>query len=487
MVALATGGDAGSTSTSSTPPSSRTPPSRRCCCGCASPRRPARRCTPSPCACQVKIEPQRRHYGDAEVARLYELFGETAAVGRLAAAVPVDPRRRHRARLRRHHRGRPADRVHVRLRGGGGQVPPRPRRRGRCPSCCCSPAPSSPGAAPASSPSPISWQAEASYRLPVATWRAVMDRYFPGSGWVRVEPRHARPAAARSRPARALTGWDDAFDAPVQGSGGGPTVTMLLPNRPRRPVRRRPRRGRRRAVRGLRALPVPGVVAEEPDPVDSSACWPRRRWAEADGSERWANRTEVLVDPGDVTRRCASASAASRCRSAASRAPPATARSSRSTASSSAASPTSTSPRPSSTSSTCRRSRCCPSPALAPCVGSAPRRPASTIRPDRGRRTATVAGRVVRQRWPVSAEVHVTAALGRRAERPPPRHRRRSRTRSTTTSRGADARRGPAPLAGRRAHAAGRRRRRLREPARAAGLRRRRRPRAATARRRSRC
>ena len=29
----------------------------------------------------MKIEPQRRHYGDAEVARLYELFGETPQWG----------------------------------------------------------------------------------------------------------------------------------------------------------------------------------------------------------------------------------------------------------------------------------------------------------------------------------------------------------------------------------------------------------------------
>ena len=59
---------------------------------------------------------------------------------------------------------------------------------------------------------PVDWHAEASFPLPVATWRGVMDRYFPDSGWVRVEPRDPRPAAAlQGRPGR-CTGWDEALD-----------------------------------------------------------------------------------------------------------------------------------------------------------------------------------------------------------------------------------------------------------------------------------
>lgn len=33
----------------------------------------------------------------------------------------------------------------------------------------------------------IPWDREARYRLPVAIWREVIDRYFPNSGWVRAD------------------------------------------------------------------------------------------------------------------------------------------------------------------------------------------------------------------------------------------------------------------------------------------------------------
>jgi hypothetical protein len=32
----------------------------------------------------------------------------------------------------------------------------------------------------------ISWDREAEYRLPVAAWRAAMDRHFPGAAWLRL-------------------------------------------------------------------------------------------------------------------------------------------------------------------------------------------------------------------------------------------------------------------------------------------------------------
>jgi hypothetical protein len=33
----------------------------------------------------------------------------------------------------------------------------------------------------------ISWDCEASYRMPVGVWRRTMDRYFPDSAWIRVD------------------------------------------------------------------------------------------------------------------------------------------------------------------------------------------------------------------------------------------------------------------------------------------------------------
>jgi Family of unknown function (DUF6084) len=33
---------------------------------------------------------------------------------------------------------------------------------------------------------PVPWDREARYRLPVAVWRELMDRHFPGTGWLRL-------------------------------------------------------------------------------------------------------------------------------------------------------------------------------------------------------------------------------------------------------------------------------------------------------------
>lgn len=53
----------------------------------------------------------------------------------------------------------------------------------------------------------LSWSLEARCRLPVATWRALMDLYFPGSGWIRLD-RDALAALARYRSAHGLTSWE---------------------------------------------------------------------------------------------------------------------------------------------------------------------------------------------------------------------------------------------------------------------------------------
>jgi len=58
----------------------------------------------------------------------------------------------------------------------------------------------------------ISWGAEAEYRLPVAAWRTMMDRFFPDQAWLRV--RHdvfERLHAYRGR--HALLSWEDTFDS----------------------------------------------------------------------------------------------------------------------------------------------------------------------------------------------------------------------------------------------------------------------------------
>ena len=53
----------------------------------------------------------------------------------------------------------------------------------------------------------ISWNAEASHRLPVSVWRNLMEENFPEAGWLRMH-RDTVDALARYRHERGLAGWD---------------------------------------------------------------------------------------------------------------------------------------------------------------------------------------------------------------------------------------------------------------------------------------
>jgi hypothetical protein len=55
----------------------------------------------------------------------------------------------------------------------------------------------------------VPWDAEATYRLPVAVWRDLMDATFPGGEWVRMD-RETVDALAHYRHVRGLTSWDAA-------------------------------------------------------------------------------------------------------------------------------------------------------------------------------------------------------------------------------------------------------------------------------------
>lgn len=61
----------------------------------------------------------------------------------------------------------------------------------------------------------LSWSLEAQCRLPVAGWRRLMDLYFPGGGWIRLD-RETIDALSRFRTDRGLTSWEQ-------------TVAALLP------------------------------------------------------------------------------------------------------------------------------------------------------------------------------------------------------------------------------------------------------------------
>jgi Family of unknown function (DUF6084) len=64
----------------------------------------------------------------------------------------------------------------------------------------------------------ISWEAEAECQMPVAVWREVMDRHFPGQAWLRLgRDRFERLLAFRAD--RALGSWDATFDALLEERG----------------------------------------------------------------------------------------------------------------------------------------------------------------------------------------------------------------------------------------------------------------------------
>lgn len=54
----------------------------------------------------------------------------------------------------------------------------------------------------------VAWTCEARQRVPVAVWRELMDRYFPGCGWLRLR-RDTLADLQRHKADQALPGWDD--------------------------------------------------------------------------------------------------------------------------------------------------------------------------------------------------------------------------------------------------------------------------------------
>jgi Family of unknown function (DUF6084) len=64
----------------------------------------------------------------------------------------------------------------------------------------------------------IPWDRETTHRLPVAVWRGVMDHYFPGTQWLRLE-RDTVQALAHYKSARGLTTWEETFATLLADAG----------------------------------------------------------------------------------------------------------------------------------------------------------------------------------------------------------------------------------------------------------------------------
>ncbi|KOU88669.1 MULTISPECIES: DUF6084 family protein [Streptomyces] len=54
---------------------------------------------------------------------------------------------------------------------------------------------------------PVPWDREASYRMPVAVWREMVEQHFPGCGWLRL-PRDTMAELLAYRSRHALASWE---------------------------------------------------------------------------------------------------------------------------------------------------------------------------------------------------------------------------------------------------------------------------------------
>jgi len=167
--------------------------------------------------CQIRIEPQRRRYTPQEEARLYELFGPTPGWGdslrpflwtHVATTVsgfrgaiefdlPVPCTYDFEVAGSKYLHSLGEGEVPLLLLFSGIVF-----TRGDT----------------GFAAEPVSWDGEAVYRLPVATWRGLMDLYFPNGGWLRLN-RDTIDALQRFKADRALPSWDHAFERLLKEAG----------------------------------------------------------------------------------------------------------------------------------------------------------------------------------------------------------------------------------------------------------------------------
>ncbi|HKT04950.1 MAG TPA: DUF6084 family protein [Rugosimonospora sp.] len=161
--------------------------------------------------CQIRIEPQQRRYGPQEAERLADLFGDVsrwadtlkpiqfttvttivpAFTGTVDVDLPVPCTYDLEVAAARYFYGLQDDVAPLLMLFSGTVF----TKNGD-----------------GLSVQPVSWSAECGYRLPVAVWREMVDRYFPGSGWIRLD-RDTLDALARYKSTAALPTWDATVSA----------------------------------------------------------------------------------------------------------------------------------------------------------------------------------------------------------------------------------------------------------------------------------
>jgi hypothetical protein len=176
--------------------------------------------------CQIRVEPHRRRYTEAEAARLHDLFGEPGRwadtlkplqfatlsamvpgfTGSTSVDLPVPCTYDLEVASAAYFSGLDDGVIPLLLLFSGtvfAQVDGGLRVR------------------------QVPWSKEAAYALPVRVWRETVDAHFPGSAWLRVRL-DTLDALRRFKSRHALATWDDTLaalldrgDDPVAGGGDG--------------------------------------------------------------------------------------------------------------------------------------------------------------------------------------------------------------------------------------------------------------------------
>jgi hypothetical protein len=160
---------------------------------------------------QIRIEPQRRRYAPEEAARLFELFGDApqwadslkpmlwthtslivpAFDGRTEIDVPVACTYDFEVGAAKYYHALDAGDVPLIFLFSGTILAKAPN---------------------GFSVEQVPWDRDATFRLPVRVWRALMDQYFPGSAWIRLR-RECFDGLHRFKGRGAFPTWDAAVEA----------------------------------------------------------------------------------------------------------------------------------------------------------------------------------------------------------------------------------------------------------------------------------
>jgi hypothetical protein len=172
--------------------------------------------------CQIRIEPARRRYDAGEAERLLELFGETpqwadslkpmqfASTGVMVPSftggtevdVPVPCTYDFEVASAKYFHGLRGGEIPMLLLFSGTAF--RRTDDGRF------------------EVEQVPWSLESRYRVPVAVWRELMDRFFPASGWIRLRG-GTIDALQRYKARNAFPTWEDAFAALLKQAGEDPS------------------------------------------------------------------------------------------------------------------------------------------------------------------------------------------------------------------------------------------------------------------------